>query len=219
MISSLQQNVFYALILSLVCFTSRTTAIDQYGNYKVTNKVLTLRDVLDDSDPRALVVYPKKMDDQNNTETFPLLVFAHGFMAGGSSLYSITKGLLDGLASFGFVVAAPLSCNVGCPGYGRWNTYDDEIVKLVNYIDKSSKDDLFKFVKRSSGYGVIGHSAGGAAVANVLARASSNKIKAGVILHSVKELTNIAVPTAMFTGSKDSCCGSNAMRPMYNNLK
>lgn len=196
------------------------TAIEQYGKYEVTHKTLTLRGLLDRSNPRALVVYPKQMENSNNTETFPLLAFAHGFVAGGWKLYAITKGLLDGLASFGFIVVAPLSCQFGCPGWGRWNTYDDEILKLLNYVDMSSTDPIFQFVDRSLGYGVVGHSAGTVAVANVLEQASTlNKVKAGVILHSVKEITNITVPTAIFTGTSDSCCGENAVRPMYDNLQ
>jgi Chlorophyllase enzyme len=210
------------LLALLICsLLDEGYAIAQYGDKQVQKKELYLPQLLNKSNPRAVVVFPKQILQSNNTEKFPLLVFAHGFVSGGWITYQLHTGLLNGLASFGFIVVAPRSCNVGCPGLGQWTTYDDEILKLLNYIDSRVDDTIFQFVNRTAGYGLVGHSAGGRATAQALqvANSATNKIKAGVILHPVTDTVNITVPTAVFTGTLDTCCGGeDRARPIYEGI-
>jgi hypothetical protein len=61
---------------------------------------------------------------------------------------------------------------------------------------------------------------GGVAVANVFAQATiDSNIKAGVMLHCFMDLPTITLPTAMYTGTRDECCGGEKMWPMYNLLQ
>ena len=79
----------------------------------------------DHSDQHVWIIYPSNASAGSK---FPLISYAHG-MAGGGDLDILGyTALFNQMASFGFVVAAPKSCNEGCkqPGglskYYRWSS-------------------------------------------------------------------------------------------------
>lgn len=218
----------WILVLSFLCLTPPTEAQQllrdllflifgkgpaQTGPYGVTMRDYELS-TLDESSPNLVLVYPEKIHEEGNTETFPLLVFLHGFLGGAPWTYIGHKALLDGVASFGFIVAAPESCFFGC------REYDQEALKIIDWVEGDNGVEALQFVNTTSGYGIFGHSMGGGATADVLNSLDPEyNFRAGVLLHSVPARTvDVTVPMAYFTGTSDECCGENAMRPMYDEL-
>ena len=245
-------------------FANHPPGPDQYGPYSpIAHQAFSLP-TLDDSDPRVVLVYPQNMKVEDQ---FPLLIFLHGFMGGGWVTYWGHTALLDGLASFGFIVAAPRSCCVGCPDYYEWEDYPKQALEVLRWVEESPDHPILQHVNRTAGYGVLGHSRGGAAtieaVAKYAQRDSSHmlveeeerrnwknpelrpysvksrlqpqenewpidarrdnphfNIQASVLLHSSPSefIVNVSIPTALFTGTLDECCGEETMKPMYENL-
>jgi len=190
----------------------------QYGSYKVRKKQYYLPEVLDPTNPRALVIYPRKILKEGNTEKFPLVVFAHGWTGGDWKLHLYHQGLLDGMASFGFIVVAHRSCDTGCPNVGDWDTYYREQLKLIEWARTQRSDKILQFVNHEANYGLFGHSRGGQATVDALEFAVEYNISAAVILHPAplsKAVGNITVPLAAFTGTRDGCCGEAIARPIY----
>jgi len=188
-----------------------------HGSYKVGRRGYFLPEVLDPSNPRALVIYPRKILKEGNTEKFPLVVFAHGATGGGWKLYADYIGLLNGVASFGFIVVAPRSCDVGCPR-GEWNTYYQQQLKLIEWTGTQRNDSILQFIDHEAKHGLFGHSRGGQATVDALEFAVEYNISAAVILHPAplsKAVGNITVPLAAFTGTRDGCCGEAIARPIY----
>lgn len=221
------------LIVAIYFFCSNRevrAVLDQRGEYEVQRKELYVPHLLHSRKSRAVVVYPKHaMDDQCTHRTkFPLVIFAHGIFLGGPFTYTAHHGILNGIASFGFIVVAPRFCNIGCPKPFRWYKYDDEILKLLAFIDSKvndgvNDDPIFSFVNHSAGYGIVGHSYGGQATARLLEVAGVNatiNIKAGVILHPKYVNATIKnIPTAVFTSTNDFCCGEGTSKPIYKNIE
>ena len=145
--------------------------VPQFGSYPTSSANYDLPTVLDASNPEAFVVYPSQILDNQNTIKFPLLIFGHGYQAGDGKTSSFYKSLLEGVASFGFIVIAPRSCNDGCPPNYRF-----EMFKLLDWVAPSqfgnapSEDTLgiTQFINHDTGYGFFGHSMGGRATARNL---------------------------------------------------
>jgi pimeloyl-ACP methyl ester carboxylesterase len=183
----------------------------QYGSYEVEWQDYDFTGVLHDSNSEAVVVYPKKiLEEENNEEVFPMLVFAHGFLAGGFYTHYLYRALLDGVASFGFIVVAPRSCIAGCRDY-----YNEQL-KVIDWVNNnmaSVNDSVFQFVNRTAGYGVFGHSMGGQATMQALTFADEHDICAGVVLHPapIRNPQDMKAPAAFFTGRSEE----RNTRPMY----
>ena len=199
--------------------------VPQFGSYPTSSANYDLPTVLDASNPEAFVVYPSQILDNQNTIKFPLLIFGHGYQAGDGKTSSFYKSLLEGVASFGFIVIAPRSCNDGCPPNYRF-----EMFKLLDWVAPSqlgnapSEDTLgiTQFINHDAGYGFFGHSMGGRATAQNLHYVNTTQynIRAGVALHpapsTTPETLNTSIPFATFTGSRDGCCGESVTKKMYD---
>jgi dienelactone hydrolase len=134
---------------------------------------------LDSTDPEAFVVYPS-----NGTGPFPLISYVHGLAGGDIDLLGYTD-LFAQIASYGFVVVAPDSCDFGCTSPSRGSPWSDcgglpdvipnatlwapwyaEGLKLIDWarnMTEGGEDPIFRLVDWSRGVGYAGHSMGGQA--------------------------------------------------------
>jgi len=169
------------------------------------------------------VYYPS---DAQEGEQFPLISYAHGLAGGSIDLLGYTA-MFNQLASWGFVVVAPNTCNLGCsdpvkspwadcnqvavtgknPDADGWNTWFGEQLKAIEWA-KQQDDKVLNLVDWNYGVSIAGHSMGGQATAWA---AHSNcttqyNIKAAAVHHGVWGTTNdqIGVPLAAFGSTGDA---------------
>lgn len=93
------------------------------GPYSVNSawyKVPALDGASDNGFPLAWVIYPT-----NGTGPFPLISYQHGADGGSINLLPGYKTLFEQIASYGFVVAAADSCNLGCTDATRGAPWSD----------------------------------------------------------------------------------------------
>eukprot|EP00940_MAST-03C_sp_MAST-3C-sp2_P002562 g2562.t1 len=137
-------------------------------------------DVFDSSDPHVFVFFPKNMT------RVPLISYAHGLFGGGEIDIAGYFPLFHQIASYGFVVAAPSSCNVGCTSTAHtrytacagtpppdistpgWNVYFGEQLRVIDWARNITSLDGGKYtlpfdIDWSAGVGIAGHSMGGIA--------------------------------------------------------
>ena len=173
---------------------------------------------------------------QNESDTFPFVSYAHGLFGGNEIDINGYYDFFHQLASYGFVVGAPASCNTGCNDHVNapytecaggplpiskfkgWNSYFGEQLKTIEWARNMSNSSIFNTIDWSVGVGIAGHSMGGQATTQ-----SSHfncvkqwDIRASVIHHAApcdvfngtqNAGSNITnVPLASFTSSGDSCC-------------
>lgn len=234
------KTILYSLLLVLVygcCCCCRSSAYvtsdppPKKGQYETTWKKYAVQK-LDKSDPHLYVFYPQKTTEN---ESFPLISYAHGLFGGGSIDIAGYFPLFEQIASFGFVVAAPSSCNVGCKNlqpsrytscagtpdiaaHEGWNFYYGEQLKTIEWVRNATLSSPFS-VDWNAGVGIAGHSMGGQATTTSahFECAKEWDLRAAVIHHAapcdirgVKGAnagSNITtIPLAAFTSSGDSCC-------------
>jgi len=194
------------------------TTIDppQYGEYEVGMADYDVP-TLDSTDPRAVVVYP--IGNFANG-SLPMIAYAHGAGGGGVLTYPGYKALLDGLASFGFIVIAPRSCSVGCRDTNGWSLYYEEQLKVITWSQNMTTDPILRMVDHSParGYAIAGHSMGGDASTSSAAFANEYNIKCAILHHPYRNNggANIQVPTAAYTGTLDSCCGNETTKNIWD---
>jgi hypothetical protein len=133
---------------------------------------------LDSTRREAWVVWP----ESNSTSTFPLLTYLHGDLGGGVDLLGYSELFIQ-LASYGFIVAAPFSCDTGCKdssvdprwtnclpglppvGGKAWAPWYAEGLKTIdwarNMTSNASANAIFRQINWSAGVGLVGHSMGG----------------------------------------------------------
>jgi len=191
----------------------------QYGDHLVTKVDYYLPSVLDPSYPWAVLVFPKRVLWPGNSDRFPLVVFSHGDFGGGIVTYVGHTALLNGIASFGFIVVAPASCNDECSNGGS-ETYQEEQLKLIEWASEESRDEdvfeILKSVDRENGYGLFGHSKGGTVIVRASPQFEDYNVTAAVLLHPGEDPPgsyDSSVPLAAFTGTLDDCCGEETTKP------
>lgn len=187
--------------------------IEQSVPFAVSHTVLNLQNVLHPSDPKVDVYVPFRTINNHHhgnkttttTNKYPLLIFLHGFTAGGRLQPMLHAALLKGVASFGFVVLAPRSCSFGCPEFLQWDEYHHEALSLLAWAastssarrtgDATSKNNdgdgdynddaksILSMVDHDLGCGVFGHSMGAQATIRALMENENYDIRAAVLLH------------------------------------
>jgi hypothetical protein len=107
----------------------------------------------------------------------------HGGLGGGAALFAYSA-LFGQLASWGFIIAAPFSCTVGCSNAGNssrwtscgglpplkptgqgWDAFYGEAIKVIDWARNqsaaASPGQPFSLINHAAGVGVVGHSLGG----------------------------------------------------------
>ena len=165
---------------------------------------------------------------------FPLISYVHGFAGGDIDLVGYWNHFMQ-LASYGFVVAAPDSCDVGCTDASQgapytqcaglpplqpalWPAWYGEQLKAIDWarnMTASGADPIFQTIDWAAGVGVAGHSMGGQATTMSASSACAKKwdIRAAALHHpEIGSLpwgntgVNMSVPVAAFTSSGDNLC-------------
>jgi len=160
-------------------------------------------------------------------------------VAGGGDVDRLAYDpLLSRLASFGFVVASPRQCSMGCledcktldgdpPCFGRYYHQQLDVFSWArNYSSADSRNvsgspaDVLSRVNHSMGYGVAGHSMGGQATlfSSSFHNASEQHIKAAVMHHAFSRSQSPApaVPFLAFTGEKDDIARPKWTRKFFD---
>jgi len=171
------------------------------------------------------VYYPKGAEG----EKFPLISYAHGLAGGSVDLLGYAEHFGQ-LASWGFVVVAPNTCNFGCkdavktpyadcnqvavtgknPDSEGWNTWFGEQLKAIEQAQELSKsgDVILSTVDWEAGIAIAGHSMGGQATAWSAHENCTSQwgIKTAAIQHGVWGTTNehIGVPVIAMGGTSDA---------------
>jgi len=156
-----------------------------------------------------IIAYP---DSAPAGDRFPLVVFAHGFLAGGLIEEFYTKHLKN-VAEYGYVVVAPKSCIAGCfPWFvddaedargaestlqfgddgsalclPQWPTFVHENARAISFARNQSGTDTAwaSAIDWQAGVATVGHSMGGEAVVGMASAAFAKEynIKAMVCEH------------------------------------
>jgi dienelactone hydrolase len=214
-----------------------TTAPPTRGPFQVESKVYTVP-ILDASNQKLHVFYAVP----NGTMRFPLISYAHGAAGGGTIDIIGYSALFTQIASYGYVIAAPASCNDGCKdtknrpytdcaglpqiASAGWNSWYGEQLKTIVWAKNQSTaaEPIFSTVDWSAGVGVAGHSMGGQATTTSAhhACAAQYDIRAAVLHHAAPcelrqggqnaGLNVTTVPLAAFTSSGDRCCENSTRR-------
>ena len=186
---------------------------------------------LDGTDPSIWLHVP--ICNVTECPKFPLLSYAHGLLGGDIDLVGYWEHFRQ-LASYGFIVAAPDSCDVGCTDAAQGAPYTDcaglpplsglftpwygEQLKAIDWarnMTAAGSDPVFQTIDWAAGVGVAGHSMGGQATTMSASAACAAKwgIRAAALHHpAIGSLPwgntgeNVSVPVAAFTSSGDNLC-------------
>lgn len=202
------------------------------GPYPFDNKSYKVP-ALDSTDPSVWVVYP--ICNVTECPKFPLISYNHGFFGGDIDLVGYAYHFQE-IASYGFVVIAADSCDVGCTNKNGGSPYTDcaglpplqpdlwapwygEQLKVIewakNMTNGGSTDPVFASIDWTVGVGIAGHSMGGQSTTMSANSACAKKwdIRASALVHpEIGALpwgntgSNISVPVIAFTSSGDKLC-------------
>jgi hypothetical protein len=162
-----------------------------------------------DAPAKMHVYYPA---DAQAHETFPLVSYAHGLLGGSIDLLGYYE-LFKDIASFGFILVAPDTCNLGCSDatdhpYTDCNpvvegssdplpyrSFFGEQLKAIEWTRNMSKNGTevpFSKVDWDAGVGIAGHSMGGQATTWAAHDdcAARWNIKAAVLHHAFEANVN-----------------------------
>ena len=158
---------------------------------------------------------------------FRFIAYAHGDGGGGILDPPAYFELLNAIASFGYVVASPRACDVGCiddrttlpfdpPAFGHFYMQQLDVISWA----KTVPDPLFATVNFTGGVGVAGHSMGGQATlfSSSYRNASDYDIRAAVLHHAfTHQYPGPAVPFLAMTGTDDHIAPPKMTYDYYNN--
>lgn len=207
-----------AAYAGLLCSAALAVADPPFtGPYSVERSEYNIS-ALDSTYPHAVVIAPVPT---TAGQTFPLVVFMHG--AGGGGFYEDWgegyKVLFTNLASHGYVIIAPQSCDLGCKKNG-WDNFYLEAGTCIDWAKTMTADKLVGRINWDSAIGAAGHSMGGQAVVRIAKKEFAEKynIKAVVAQHPAPDDggANVSVPIAVYTGNNDQCCGTDTCHHIWD---
>ena len=188
---------------------------------------------LDSTDPSVWMVHA--ICNVSDCPKFPLISYNHGAAGGDIDLIGYANHFQQ-IASYGFVVVAADSCDVGCtnPDGGApwtdcaglpplqpalWPPWYGEQLKVIdwarNMTTTGGSDPVFQTIDWAAGVGIAGHSMGGQATTMSANAACAKRwgIKAAALVHpEIGTLpwgntgSNMSVPVAAFSSSGDHTC-------------
>jgi len=174
---------------------------------------------MDTTDQYIDVYYPNTSTTPKLTRQYPLISYAHGLDGGGNIDYIAYKPMLQAIASHGFIVVFPRSCDIGCsfehcinlPSdpfcFGQFYKEQLKALKWAQNPSNASAKNILNSINHTYGYGIVGHSMGGQATlfSSSYLNASNNNIKAAVMQHAyTHEAPSPTIPFLAFTGSYDT---------------
>lgn len=179
------------------------------GSYSVGTKVYTYSG-MDSTSPVIHVWYP---DNGATGQKFPFLSYAHGYTDGTTHpLVGKLGELLTALSSYGYIVAAHVSCDKGCSDgatlsgdpKGYANYYKQQLA-VIDWA-KTQTDEIFSTANFTPGVGVAGHSMGGqATLYSSSEHGSGHGIKAAVMHHPyTHSFPAPVVPFLAMSGTTDN---------------
>lgn len=124
---------------------------------------------------------------------FPVVAFAHGMAFGGGLMSGAYLPLMSHIASFGFIVVGPKSCE---PFY-CWNQ-DVDVLHTVDYARQQGAALHPVFAKADwSRMGAVGHSMGGAATVKEAGAADNGTTRflGAVAMHPSSDKSRCHTPT------------------------
>ena len=225
----------FNLIATIISVGISFAAPPTLGPWPFTNKSYKVP-ALDATDPTVWVVYP--ICNLTRCPKFPLITYNHGDLGGDIDLIGYANHFQQ-IASYGFVVIAADSCDVGCTDKSQgapytdcaglpplqpalWGPWYGEQLKVIewakNMTNGGSSDPVFSTIDWDAGVGIAGHSMGGQATTMSASTACAEKwdIRAAVLIHpEIGALpwgntgTNMSIPVAAFTSSGDHLCPSS----------
>ena len=152
--------------------------------------------------------------------SYPLISYAHGFGDGGNHVLEHYSGaehpLLEELASWGYVVLAPRSCNDGCLAHCKllpfdppcFGTFYEEQLKAIDWARSSAGVAALPAMNASFGaVAVVGHSMGGqASLFSAAYNATTHGIATAVLHHAFTHTypAVTSIPHLVFTGTADT---------------
>jgi dienelactone hydrolase len=186
------------------------------GPYQTTHKSFKY-DALDISNRHIDTVAPVAP----NGSVFPLIAFAHGL---DDSEFDVYSALFEDLASWGYVVAAPLACKYGCLGDCKielgdppcFGHYYKQQLKTIEWTRTAAAASLP--INTSAGVGVAGHSMGGqASLFSAAYNASGYNIRAVSLLHAfTHKYPRLSVPFLVFTGTEDDVASPSMAQSIFD---
>jgi len=177
---SLTHKSFYFLLSTLlsVFVSALPPSIGPYQVNSTSYKV----PALDSTDPSIWLIYPicnKTDPNMSQPCKFPFISYLHGLAGGDIDLLGYAL-FFEQIASYGFILAAPDSCDFGCssptkgapftdcaglPPLGpdpTWNAWYGEGLKTIewarNMTNGGSSDPIFTQINWQIGVGFSGHS-------------------------------------------------------------
>lgn len=131
------------------------------GPYRVTSEILS-NPKADSSDRQIGIHYPKS---EKHGQKFPFISYAHGLAAGGLVEPLAYDEIFAEMASFGYVIAAPRACILGCkddhsslpldpPGFAHF--YKQQLL-TIDWAKDTLDAKLGGIINFSIGVGIAGH--------------------------------------------------------------
>ena len=180
----------------------------------------------DPSDQMVDVWYPTDMPEAPR-----FISYAHGMGGGGALLLPGYAPLLSAVASWGYVIAAPRACNVGCredrrslprdpPNFGNYYKQQLLAIEEARRAHRAG-EPIFARINFTGGVGIAGHSMGGQATVFSAARelAREHEIRAAVMHNAYTHVfPRVDVPSLIFTGTEDDTATPLMSEELYGNL-
>jgi predicted dienelactone hydrolase len=167
------------------------------------------------------IYYPATSSGTNTplapgTQTFPVVVFGHGFVIPTSSY----KWLGDTLSKYGFIAVFPTTESSFSPNHGTFGADITFLASRVTSLNDSSGSFFFGRVKKRAAVG--GHSMGGGS--SFLAAASANAVIHSIFNFAAAETNpsaqqaaaQVNLPALIFSGTADCIVPPSTQKGMYN---
>ena len=132
----------------------QTQPLPAVGPYKTAGETIYIGGLVTGGSQNASLTYP--IGQNTEGKIFPFISFAHGALAGGPMLPIDYFGLLNDVASYGFVIVAVESC----PWRYCINFYEDVLHAIDVCKNNQSLSSIFSQTDFNN-VGILGHSMGG----------------------------------------------------------